>query len=126
MELLAHEAAVHVAHVDHIDVLGLDAGMGDGLAGRLDDQRLAGLAVELAELAVGPTDDAGGHGKLLMVCGRVDTLICGVWASKPGHRRFAHCSPISAAGRVLTEAINRSPFSVNDRYAAAARTPAPP
>src|SRR5437764_866769 len=61
VELLAHEAAVHVADVDHIDVLRLDAGMGDRLARRLDDQRFRGLAVELAEFAVGPTDDAGGH-----------------------------------------------------------------
>src|SRR5205809_3418052 len=65
MEFLAHEAAVHVADIDDIDVLGLDPGMGDGLAGRLHDQRFAGLAVELAELAVGPSDDAGGHGSLL-------------------------------------------------------------
>jgi len=66
MELLAHEAAVHVADVDHVDVAGLDAGMGDRLARRLHDQRFAGLAIELAELAVGPTDDAGRHGTLLV------------------------------------------------------------
>jgi hypothetical protein len=65
MELLAHEAAVHVSDIDDVDVLGLDAGMGNGLGRRLHDQRFAGLAIELAELAVGPTDDAGRHGTLL-------------------------------------------------------------
>ena len=61
VELLAHEAAVHVADVDHVDVLGLDAGVGDGLGRGLHHQRFAGFAVELAELAVGPSDDAGRH-----------------------------------------------------------------
>src|SRR6185437_2039315 len=62
MELLTHEAAVHVADIDDVDVLRLDPGMGDRVAGRLHDQRFAGLAIELAELAVGPTDDTGRHG----------------------------------------------------------------
>src|SRR6478736_2808572 len=34
---------------------------GDGLGGGLHHQRFAGFAVELAELAVGPSDDAGRH-----------------------------------------------------------------
>jgi hypothetical protein len=65
MEFLAHEAAIHVSDIDDIDVLGLDAGMRNGLGGRLNNQRFAGLAIELAELAVGPSDDAGRHGTLL-------------------------------------------------------------
>src|ERR1700761_250651 len=66
MELLAHEAAVHVADIDDVDVPGLDPGMGDRLGGGLHDQGFAGLAVQLAEFAVGPTDDAGRHGDYLL------------------------------------------------------------
>src|SRR5882757_8345588 len=65
VELLAHEAAIHVADIDDVDVLGLDASVGDSLAGGLHDQRFAGLAVELAEFSVGPSDDTGSHGTLL-------------------------------------------------------------
>jgi len=65
MKLLAHEAAIHVADIDDVDVLGFDAGVGNGLAGGLHDQRFAGLAIELAELAVRPSDDTGSHGTLL-------------------------------------------------------------
>ena len=67
--LVVKAASEAIAHAGieprDIDVPGLDAGMGDGVGGRLHDQRFAGLAIELAELAVGPSDDAGRHGTLL-------------------------------------------------------------
>ena len=46
MELLPHEAAVHVADVDDVDVPGLDAGMGDGFGRRAGEELILEHRIE--------------------------------------------------------------------------------
>src|SRR5262249_44459401 len=61
-KLLAHETRIHGADEDLVDLRGLEPRVMDRLARDLRDQRLDILVLVLAELAVGPADDAGGHG----------------------------------------------------------------
>ena len=61
-EVLGDEAAVEVAEPDLVDLGGLEAGVGDGGRGGLDDQALGTAALVLAERQMAPADDAGGHG----------------------------------------------------------------
>ena len=62
-EVLGDEAAIEVAEPDLVDVGGLEAGVGDGGGGCLDDQALRTAALVLAERQMAPADDAGGHGR---------------------------------------------------------------
>jgi hypothetical protein len=66
-EILRREAGVEMAEQDLVDLLGADAGMVERLIRDPDDQAFDGLVVELAEFAVSPADDAGGHGGVLRV-----------------------------------------------------------
>src|SRR3954466_53394 len=50
---------------DLVDVLGRDAGIGQGIAGNPHNQAFHGFADQLAKGGMGPTDDAGSHLALL-------------------------------------------------------------
>jgi hypothetical protein len=60
-EVLLHEAAAEMADIDLVDVARFEARILDRVGRDLDDQLLEIHARALAELAVGPADDAGGH-----------------------------------------------------------------
>ena len=63
-EILRREARVEVAEHDLVDVLGLDAGVGQRAVGDPHDQALHRLAVEPAEGRMGPAHDAARHDRL--------------------------------------------------------------
>ncbi len=67
-EILSGEAAVEMAEDHLVDVLRPKARVIQRLVGDADDQALDGLGVELAEGSMGPADDAGSHGCLLVDC----------------------------------------------------------
>jgi hypothetical protein len=60
-KILRREARIEVTQHDLVDVLGLDTGVGQGLAGDAHDQAFDGLAVKLTEGGVGPTDNGCRH-----------------------------------------------------------------
>ena len=51
---------------DLVDIGGRDAGIGERIGRHPHDQALDGFAFELAERRMRPSDDAGGHGDLLL------------------------------------------------------------
>ncbi len=60
-EILRREAGVEMTEHDLVDILRRDAGIGQRLAGDVDDETFDRFAGELAERRVGPTYDASGH-----------------------------------------------------------------
>ena len=107
MELLGDEAAVHVADIDDVDVLGFDAGMGDGLGRGLHDQGFAGLGPRACRTAVGPSDDAGRRGisfgcqAPIRYAMAVRPAFVHIHLKRPGRRRGYPQCPNSAAAAIV-------------------------
>ena len=60
-EILGAEAGIEMAEHDLVDITGLDAGMGNRLAGHPHDHALDGLGIVLAEGHMGPAHNGRGH-----------------------------------------------------------------
>ena len=85
-EILRREAGVEVAEHDLVDIARPDPGVGQRLARDPHDQALDGFAFEPAELGMGPSDDASGHGVLPSLF-RADWRGCAAIATKLGGKR---------------------------------------
>ena len=65
-EILRREAGIEMTEHDLVDIGRRHAGVGERAGRDPHDQALDGLAVELPERRMGPSDDASGHDASLM------------------------------------------------------------